>query len=263
MKNLLILTTAIFILNFANCQPFELVAWNLESGEASISYITEKIEQLQLEDPIEIWGFQEVEDTRWTERIEQSLEESGHDYFIHKGSTGRNDRLVIAINQTSFDVLEIDELHFINPGMRVRSPLVAVLKEKSSEQTFAVVVNHLYRGNAQARQKQSKQLLDWAQRKEYPVIMTGDFNYDWDIDSEKGNKAFQIFTDGSKMRWLKPEPIVKSTCHTSYNSILDFIFEKAGTSWGQKSVIIDLGNNCPDTEITPDHKPVKAWFKIP
>ena len=261
MKKILFLVIGALITLRMSAQTFETVTWNLESGDANISFISEAIIKMQEENPVEIWGFSEVEPKEWERKIENALEESGKDYRTQLGSTGRNDRLLMAYDSEKFILLESDELHYINPGGRVRSPLVGKFKEKESGKIFYYVVNHLYRGSKEGRQEQSKLLKEWAKTKAEEVIMVGDFNYDWDIDKKKGNQAFNIFMEGKVMKWIQPKEMVKTSCHKSYNSILDFIFTKSTSGWCYKSEIVKVEDNCPDTQTVPDHKPVKGYFK--
>lgn len=237
-------------------QPFQAITWNLESGESSFEWISKKLKETQSKSPVEIWAFQEFKSRGWDDSLRLSLPTR---YRVVKGGTGRDDRLVLAIDTTRFKIIATEELHGMNPGMRVRSPLVAHLADTRSGKRFVFVNNHLYRSKAELRQKQAKQLADWAGRKEQPVIMAGDFNFDYDLDRRQGNRAYVAFTEGG-MEWVKPAKPKKSTCHTRYNSILDFIFEKADGGWGVGSRVVELQGNCPDTRTTPDHKPVMGVF---
>ena len=89
-----------------------------------------------------------------------------------------------------------------------RSPLVVHLKDNASAIEFLVVVNHLARGKAEIRQKQSQQLVEWARDQTLPVLAIGDYNFDYVFATEKGNEAFNIFLRDNVFKWVRPRELI-------------------------------------------------------
>ena len=182
---------------FSFCNNFKTVCWNLESGKANIDTISAMIDIIQADQKIQIFGFSEVQKD-W---YDQLLKTCGPEYKGILGTTGKADRLVIIFDSTRFTLISTEQLNEINPGNKVRSPLVAKLKDKSNGNIFNYCVNHRYRSKAEARQKQASQLLAWTKKQNEDVILVGDFNFDWDLDKEEGNKAFKNLTSTKEIKW--------------------------------------------------------------
>jgi hypothetical protein len=92
-----------------------------------------------------------------------------------------------------------------------RSPLVATFRDKKTSTEFTVVLNHLARGNVDRRQQQAMGLRLWVEDQMLPVIGIGDFNFDYDFKTQKGNAGFDEFLIDGHWRWLQPDPLVEST----------------------------------------------------
>jgi len=119
-------------------------------------------------------------------------------------------------------------------AVRPRSPLVAKLRDKATSSPFWLIVNHLARGEADLRVEQAKALKEWAEdHAGEPIIAAGDFNFDYDFKTQKGNAAYDAMMEGGVWQWLKPDPLIDSNWaddrnnpgHDRYpDSILDLVF---------------------------------------
>ena len=86
-----------------------------------------------------------------------------------KGKSGGEDRLLILYNETRFELVATQEIGALNPDNRVRAPLVAQLKSKTTRLELLFMVNHLYRGSDSGRRHQSDGLNRWGP----PIIHSG------------------------------------------------------------------------------------------
>lgn len=242
-----------------NAISYSIISWNVESGGANQKEIAKTLKSLISDHgKIHLWGFSEVQNQQWAHSFQEAL---GNDYRYEIGSTGRSDRLAIIYDKNQFKQLgHMIELHEMNPEGRVRSPLAVKLKDRSTGLEFLFMVNHLYRSNAAARQKQAQQLNTWIQTQDIPVIAVGDYNFDYDIPSKKGNKAFNLFTRNNHFTWIKPTELIRTQCNPKYNSLLDFIFvNDDALIWpNMSSKVIIREGDCPDDDNTSDHRPVFA-----
>ncbi|MDB4444405.1 hypothetical protein N9174_03615 [bacterium] len=185
-------------------------------------------------------------------------------FKIILGSTGTSDRSIIIYDSDKFELLDFMELRHVNIGGRVRAPLVAKFKVKSSGTEFFFMVNHLYRSKAARRLQQASMLNDWASRQQLPVIAVGDYNFDWsvidgDTDHDEG---YDNMTANSVFEWVRPA-ILLNTHDSDFNSVLDFVFaSRDAKNWAVNSTILVEHNDFPDTNETSDHRPVHAKFNL-
>ncbi|MCP5003634.1 MAG: hypothetical protein GY941_06720 [Planctomycetes bacterium] len=161
-------------------------------------------------------------------------------------------------------MLGFEELHEINVGGRVRSPLVAKLKVKSTGMELYFMVNHLYRTNDPGRHEQATLLNGWASNQQIPVIAVGDYNFDWSvIDGDTNHdEGYDNMIANSVYEWIRPATLHK-TNDSHYNSVLDFVFVSGDAkNWAVSSTILKVPNDFPDTNKTSDHRPVRARFNL-
>ncbi|WP_372370659.1 endonuclease/exonuclease/phosphatase family protein [Candidatus Uabimicrobium sp. HlEnr_7] len=255
-------------------EDLKVISWNVESSGSKNEVIAEQIEDLG---KYHIWGFSEVPSIEAAQMFAQAAEKaafrslhlttsvfnSRSKYSSIVGTTGRSDKLVIAYDCDRLQRLEDFELHHINIGGRVRSPVVAKFLDKKTNTQFYFMVNHLYRGNETARHEQSVLLNEWIAKQREPVIAAGDYNYDWqvkngDFDHDRG---YDLLTASRVVSWVRPEKMIR-TQDSHYNSVLDFIFCSYDL-WESESEIIVRDNDFPDDKTTSDHRPVAAVFSIP
>jgi len=152
----------------------------------------------------------------------------------------------------------------------VRAPLVALFQDIETGQEFFFMVNHLYRTRRDRRHQQSRLLNEWAGEQELPVIATGDYNYDWEVEGgdDDHDDGFDLLTAADIFTWVRPAVLRRTQCSATqngcrFNSVLDFVFvANQPDSWQSSSEIITAPGDFPDNSSTPDHRPVQAIFNI-
>ena len=135
---------------FGWSEPLVVVSFNVESGGSDESINARIVEEIA---GVDIWGFSEVR-KQWKHSLVEAVERArGFDFDAVLGTTGGADRLMIAYNQTRFDLVSSEELDQINQGNH-RAPLVVHLRQVADALELLVVVNHLARGNEVLRHEQ-------------------------------------------------------------------------------------------------------------
>ena len=239
-----------------------VVGWNIQSGQASPQQIAPRIEAFQ---DVDVWGFSEVQNAAAADVLERAAEVGENaDFRRIVGTTGGDDRLVIVYDSKRFRRISDFQLHHINHGNH-RAPLVAQLREISTGQEFLFMVNHLARGKAWLRHKQAGLLRKWAENQVLPVIAVGDYNFDWEVEGGDAHHdpGYDRMTEDGVFTWVRPDRLIKSQCAEEYDSVLDFVFVSTpASSWSGSSEIIVVPGDCPDDNLTPDHRPVIARFEM-
>ncbi|MBZ0256495.1 hypothetical protein K8I31_10555, partial [bacterium] len=173
----------------ANSETLRVICWNLERGsfpDANPYYIAMRISQMPQYD---LWGFSEVSQNDFS-LLEGACEFNNKDDYQRIDGSKSGDRLLVVYNAAKIEKLQSFELTNIKDEsgnqpfniQNIRPPLGGKFRNKASGQSFYFFVNHLHRGNAENRQRQARALLRWAKVADAPVIVSGDFNFDWDID---------------------------------------------------------------------------------
>jgi endonuclease/exonuclease/phosphatase family metal-dependent hydrolase len=270
-----------------------LLAWNVESGDPSDydphngnAARTIARELFDLAD-YDVVGLSEVR-VGHIPRFVAALTAGGAGPFrsIHSG-TGNDDRLVLAYDTSRVDLVAGYELHAAQDNLlnsieadgewRHRSPLVGHFQHRDTRREFLCVVNHLARGDETVRLRQAIGLWDWAARQRAPLIALGDFNFDYDFATSRGNAAYVAFTRRGRWKWIEPKELIDSNWADAKpnlpaaertdqypGSILDFVFAAGGAQqWPATSQVIVRANDFPDTGETSDHRPVEAVFQLP
>ena len=267
-RSVLFLIASLLLIVTAHADALRVICWNIERGfspDANPYYVAMRVSQMPAYD---LWGFSEASQSDFP-LLEEACElNSDFDFQRIEGSKS-NDRLLVIFNAQRLEKIRSLELTAIEDGegnqpftwQNIRPPLGGKFKDKASGREFYFFVNHFHRGNAENRQRQSRALLRWAQSADAPVIVSGDFNFDWDIDLKAGNAAFDIFTQHNQFDWLEPQQFIKTQTSPRYNSILDFIFmAKAPSVWSATSSILVTPGDEPDNDIVPDHRPVEGFI---
>jgi endonuclease/exonuclease/phosphatase family metal-dependent hydrolase len=280
-------------------EPFKLLAWNVESnrpGQAPVSdpgVISEQLAGLLRAQATraQIVALSEVEPKTapaYREAVADGLDTEVDFVTSASGGFKDADSLLLVVDAKRFAIEDVFELHRYAGlaanfnvldadsadygAVRARSPLVAKLKDKTSEKTFWLIVNHLARGEEDLRVEQAKVLKKWAEdHNGEPIIAAGDFNFDYDFKTQKGNLAYDAMIQGGVWQWLKPEPLVDSNWADDRSnpgrdrypdSILDFVFVANGAKkWNGESDVVVREGDFPDSAKTSDHRPIIATFQ--
>ena len=249
---------------------FRIAAWNMESGDSSDTLLKS---QLGAKKGIEIWGLSEVRNNTAAQAFEEGAEigESSNFETILR-TTGGGDRLAIIYNADRLTLIGHEELT-VGLFRRHRAPLVAHFRGNSTGTEFKVMVNHLARGDANARHDQANFLNTWVQSETLPIAAVGDFNFDYHVTFGDGGNRDQGFDNMIKdghWIWLKPEPLLKTQASRRFNSVLDFVFvANPPSNWAGKSTILKRAGDEPatargfdDSSDETDHRPVDAMVEF-
>ncbi len=244
---------------------FTAVAWNLESGGSEIETLADTVAVVEGEAS---WAFCEVQDYTWADSLGQDAadQESFLNFEYVFGTTGYEDRLVIAWDQEVFDKLDDYELDDINVGGTARAPLVVHFEVIATGDQFLFMVNHLWRSENEYRHEQADMLNEWVSEQTLPVIAMGDYNFDWDVvdGEEDHDEGYDLMTALDRWTWVRPDPLEETHC-SSYNSVLDFAFVSPTVlDWAPVSEILTPDPDwCPDGPEQSDHRPVSIQVSIP
>lgn len=241
-------------------QTLTVVSWNVESGDSDNDTIRARMARFQ---GVDLWGLSEVASPAAAGIFERGAEDGeGADFSRVVSATGGGDRLAIIFNARRFRLVRQQELTDINEGNH-RAPLVAELEEISTRQRLLFMVNHLARGNNTLRHRQATKLNQWVRNQTLPVVAVGDYNFDFDVvgGDQNHDRGFDNMTAGGAWTWVRPPTLIKTQCSPQFNSVLDFVFVNAAArAWAGTSEILVEPNDCDDTPLTSDHRPVVARF---
>ena len=243
---------------------YSILHWNVESGGNDPATIAKQLIALGR---YNIIGLSEVAKP---EIYEQAISRNWPDrYGYIRGRSGRGDKLQILYDKIQFDHVgsaEMDEANGIklNDGNQ-RAPLYARLKDRSNDQELIVVLNHLARGDAEFRAQQAAGLREWARTKSVPIVAIGNYNFDYDFKTQKGNSGFDAFLQDGVWKWIKPDPMIDTNWSDNGNggdrypdSLLDFSFVAgAAKDWEAECRVIVRDGDFPDDEMTSDHRPIE------
>lgn len=260
------LIAALCLTCHAHAEPLRVLSWNVESEGADPAIVGAQLAELGRYDA---YCLQEVAPSDVGRYAYAIRDAHGKAYRYIISSLGGTDRLVIAFDAERLDLIESRELfrhgEYVLNNFRYRGPLVLAFRDATTGKRFYLMTVHLARGNAAERKEQAIGLREWAKSLRAPVIGIGDFNFDFDIPTERGNESFAEFTaEGSPWRWAKPDKLVDTNWddrdgdgRDNYpDSMLDFAFTAGDNVTATSEVIVREGD-FPDTHATSDHRPLK------
>lgn len=252
-----------------------VIAWNLESGHIDPDVISQELGEF---DEVHIWGLSEIFEghaLHFEEGIEQD-EDNNYESIL--GTTGYGDRLVIIYDADRLRLVTTEELFDLTLNNSVRAPLIAEFEDMLTGQHFLFSVNHLARGNRLGRHVQAEKLNEWGATQTLPIILAGDFNFDYEVDDSDNDEGYDNLTRDNVFTWVRPSILVRTQCSADddakleeipedlaceYNSVLDFVFVGGDAQgWVSESAIIIRDGDFPDDITTSDHRPVQAQFII-
>jgi len=182
---------------------------------------------------------------------------------------GNEDRVAILYNLDTLDLQQTFELIRF-PGSR--KALVGEFVHKASGIEFLFMVNHFNRRDTDRRRRQARLIRDWVLDHDLPAVLTGDHNFDFNPETLRGNRAFEIFTADQRLRWLRPKCLAARTCPPTgtqcdnrYNSIMDFVLiaDRARGWRGMAEVLLKRPDYCErERRGYADHYPVRGVIEI-
>lgn len=209
--------------------------------------------------------------------------------FVTSASGGFRDAdsLLLVVDATRFRIEDVMELHRYvgivanfnvddekspeHGTVRARSPLAARIRDRVTGEWFWLVVVHLARGEDDLRTDQARMLVAWARDQKAPVIAAGDFNFDWDMYTKRGNPGFDAMLADDVWEWIQPDPLRDTNWAAARDnpdrdrfpdSILDFVFAAhAAKEWSGSSEVVVRPGDFPDDDKASDHRPILATFR--
>jgi hypothetical protein len=245
----------------------DIVGFNVESGGSDPQVVADgAVAPVQAED---MWGFAEVEGESAAKTLVAAAPDPGSDQDWHyvMGTTGFEDRLVLAWDATQFELEDSEELWDINVGGTARAPLVGHFRARDNDARFLVVVNHLWRSEADSRLQQAQMLNAWGADQDEPVVMVGDYNFDWEVETGNHDPGYDALVKKGVFEWVQPKTLVKTQCSGFYDSILDFSFVGGDAQrWDADAFVLDQDRDYCDpqnADANSDHRPVRVDLKVP
>ena len=263
--SVLIMTSFVFASSqAAMVDEFKILAWNVESDGADPAVIAEQLKEL---DGYQIYALSEVNKKDFGS-FHKAL---GEEFKSINGTHKENDHLQLIYNAKQLELLRWSEMEehggikFNYENRALRCPLFAHFRDLKTKEEFQVVSNHLARGNAKFRTQQAIGLREWARLQTIPTIAIGDFNFDYEFKTRRGNEGFKEFTRDNVWKWIEPKKLIDTNWYDREKdgeddypgSMLDFAFV-AGPAKGQSwscHVIVRPGD-FPDDGKTSDHRPI-------
>ncbi|ACK70031.1 Endonuclease/exonuclease/phosphatase [Gloeothece citriformis PCC 7424] len=252
--------------------PLTVMSYNVESDDINDTnprLVAEDIERIRSNMPIDIWGLSEVLNQEAADIFTDAISSPDTEYRSILGTTGGADQLQIVYNPETVRLIDTQELR--NSG-GTRAPLVAHFELLGNGREFLFTVNHFNRGDEDRRNQQARFLREWGAEQTLPIVAVGDYNFDYDPQTQSGNEAFDIFLEDDTFIWIRPEcladnscPPTGTQCNPTYNSILDFVFvSERATQWDNISDILLIDEPVCEKESRgySDHRPVVASFDV-
>jgi endonuclease/exonuclease/phosphatase family metal-dependent hydrolase len=254
----------------ALAEPLSVISYNVESDDLQDTdpvLVGQDIETIGVAD---LWGLSEVSGSAASEIFRRAIATPDSDYRSILGTTGTVDRLQIVYDAKKLKLIADRELR---GSGGTRDPLVAQFEFLPTGREFLFTVNHFNRRDEEKREAQAEFLRDWAEQQTLPIIAVGDYNFDYEPQTQQGNEAFDIFQKNDTFEWIQPQclddrscPATGTQCNPNYSSILDFVFVSGGAkNWqGQSDVLFLDEDICArEGDGFSDHRPVAARFEIP
>jgi endonuclease/exonuclease/phosphatase family metal-dependent hydrolase len=263
-----VIATSLLLLGVPQTSKAQLrfLTWNIESGGNDAQTIAEELRQLN---DYDVYALSEVNHNNLPTYTTALQTSANRKFRSFHSVSGGHDRLAFIFDKGKLELVNFWELFAyngvaMNDG-RHRSPLMAQFRNRATDEQFLVTVNHLARRNAKLRQTQAKSLRLWATRQTLPVIGLGDFNFDYDFASAKGNPAHDEFIADNVWQWVKPNELIDTNWSDDGKgndrypgSCLDFTFV-AGKArrWNCTCQVIVRDGDFPDDDKKSDHRPVE------
>jgi endonuclease/exonuclease/phosphatase family metal-dependent hydrolase len=262
-----------FSLTAVHAQPTDeltVVAWNVFSGSADPQVIRQRLAAFE---GIDLWALTEVTagDAATYEAGAEDGENAPFDSIL--SASGGADRQLIIFSADRLELRRKSELDNIRLGSSgLRAPLVAEFRDKVTGQDFLFVAIHLCScrtaGDEVRRHQQATLLREWALDQTLPVILAGDFNFDWNpVNGESDHDlGYDNLTLNGSVEWVRPPELATTQCDIQgngcrFNSVLDFVFVAGSAQdWGATSEILIADFPLPFATGNSDHRPLKTIF---
>ena len=140
-------------------------------------------------------------------------------------------------------------------GAVARPPFIVEFGHKGLGGHFWLMVVQLSAEDGNGRLCQSSYLNQWAQANTMPLVLMGDFAYDWRLSGDEHDAGYDLLAEADRLHWVRPEPPAATRCDGT--AIADFVFT-GGKARAWKAHARVLGE--ADCGGRPGHRPVEAVF---
>ena len=255
----------------ARPRVLSVVSFNVESDrDTDPQLVGRVIARISRTHGVDLFGLAEVGSQADAQVFAMAASRDGGSFEPILAGNGDRDRVAILYNADTLKLSRTFELDRF-PGSR--KAMVAQLSDRASGQDFLFIANHFNRRDTDRRNRQAQLVRDWVLAQDLPAILVGDFNFDFDPLTGRGNAAFGIFTADPALRWVRPECIASGTCPKTgtqcdrrFNSIMDFVLvADHGRNWPAVSEVLfrEQADYC-DRERNggSDHRPVLGLITL-
>lgn len=250
----------------AQAQGFNFLNFNLESNGANIQVLTHQIERLSHEKNVDVWLFSDIQPD-WTDELANAVAiGSGAEVDFIPRNGGMDNRFLIVFKKERFDVLYADNP---NLGDSYANHLITIAKfrERPTGNSFITLLNSStprdYLGSSLARD-----LNNWAEKIDDPIIAFGHFNFEWPITKEARflDPNYRELVGNSTFRWVRPSELMPTYCDKQ-DEIHDFVFTSGSAmGWKSRAEIIPMSstycNNHQKNPLDSNHRPIYASFQL-
>ena len=253
-----------------SAEMLSVISFNIESDQdTDPRKVAQEIAKLSAAGQVDLFGLAEVQNQFDADLYQKAADREGAGFRYLLAKNGNEDRVAILYNYDTLKFREVFELDRL-PGSR--KALIARFQHKTSDVEFLFIVNHFNRRDTERRQRQARLIRDWVLKQPLPAILVGDYNFDYDPSTQRGNRSFEIFTEDEGLVWLRPAcvedgtcPATGTQCDSRYNSISDFVFiadQKRGWK-GLSKVLFQRANYCDrERRGYSDHRPVLGLIEV-
>ena len=271
-------------------KELRIVAWDVDGDDNDAAKISKQLTDLGTYD---LYGLTSVAPTE-VERYGKALRKvTGRDFKWIVGETGGNYRIVVFYDAGRFGTLSKTELHSFDDGQlddgqlddgrlddgqrndpksQHRLPMIVELHDRDTRRddqqplAFYFVVNHFARKDAELRARQAVDLRHWGQAQTKPIVAVGNYNFDFDIKTLRGNRSFDLFMIDYIWYWVRPQEFIDTQWvdlnddgkDDFPNQCQDFgLVVGAAQLWSSKARVLLQEGDFPDTSESSDHRPVE------
>lgn len=258
-----------------HAKELRIVSWDVESDDNDAVVIARQLTSLGDYDLYGLTSVAPKEVNRYRAAIRKS---TGRNFRSVIGETGGSQRIAALYDADRFELAADLELHAYaekalnDAKSQHRSPLILKLQDRETRRddeqpvAFYFVVNHFARKNAELRRQQAVGLRLWGQDQSLPIVGVGNYNFDFDIKTLRGNRSFDLFMIDYVWYWVRPEKFVDTQWADADNdgkddypnSCQEFgLVVGSAQLWSSKARVIVREGDFPDDSKTSDHRPVE------
>ena len=247
-----------------------MLHWDVEAGGSEPETVARELIDI---DKYHVVGLSTVDKPKDFEKAFDDAWPKTYDHFQSKSgkiANAPNRHLILLYDYTRLYMVSKTEVADVDgkplTGGDYPAPLVAHFRDNTDDKEFMVVLVQFAENDLELQKKQAEGLREWIRSASQPVVVLGNFNFDYQIENESANEAFDAFTKGGVYKWVKPLEMMDAVwvdedgdgTNDQAGVLADFAF-LAGRAkkWPATCRIVKRGRDFPDDERTPNHRPVE------